>query len=151
MTSVGHNGQLRQFVERIERLETDQREIDADKKEVYAEAKATGYDVKILKKVIAERRKDPDKRAEEEALMELYKAALGMIPTDEDLGIESITLTRAPAREAEIPASIQPTTSQQPAGAEQGDGAAPVAREAAVAAPEPEWPEIPPFMDRRQR
>ncbi|WP_127523645.1 DUF2312 domain-containing protein [Mesorhizobium sp. Z1-4] len=71
-------GQLRAFIERIERLDEDARALNEDRKEVYAEAKGSGFDTKAMKTIIAMRRKDPDQRHEEEAMVELYKAALGM-------------------------------------------------------------------------
>ena len=71
-------GQLKAIVERIERLEEEKKTIAADIKEVYAEAKGTGFDVKALRKIIAMRRQDKDKRREEEAMLELYLSALGM-------------------------------------------------------------------------
>lgn len=70
--------QLTAFVERIERLEEELRGINDDKKEVYAEAKGNGFDVKVLKKVIAIRRQDANERAEQEAILDLYLSALGM-------------------------------------------------------------------------
>ena len=70
-------GQLRAFVERIERLEEDKRAIADDIKEVYAEAKGNGFDVKIMRKVISLRRMDRDKRIEEETILDLYLSALG--------------------------------------------------------------------------
>ena len=70
-------GHLRAFLERIERLEEEKRAIGDDIKEVYAEAKGTGYDVKIMRKIISLRRMDRDKRREEEEILELYLAALG--------------------------------------------------------------------------
>lgn len=80
-TSAGHNsveaGRLRAFVERIERLHEERQTIADDIKDVFAEAKGVGYDTKIMKKVIAIRRMDRSKRQEEEALLELYMAALG--------------------------------------------------------------------------
>lgn len=71
------SGQLRAFVERIERLEEDKRAIADDIKEVYAEAKGNGFDVKIMRKVISLRRMDRDKRIEEETILDLYLSALG--------------------------------------------------------------------------
>jgi len=71
--------QLRSFIERIERLEEEKKTIADDIKDVYAEAKGTGFDTKILKKVIALRKKDDQERMEEEAILETYLAALGMI------------------------------------------------------------------------
>lgn len=70
--------ELRQFVERCERLEQEKRDIADQQKEVMAEAKARGYDTKAIRKVIAERKKDPEVRAEEQAVFELYADALGL-------------------------------------------------------------------------
>lgn len=70
--------ELRQFVERIEHLEAEKKEIADQIKEVYAELKGRGYDPAITRKVIALRKRDKDDIAEEEALFETYKAALGM-------------------------------------------------------------------------
>ena len=75
--------QLRQLVERIERLEEEKQAIAADIREVYAEAKALGFDTKVMRKVIAMRKKDPQEREEEEALLALYLQALGMLPDTE--------------------------------------------------------------------
>ncbi|MEN9708373.1 MAG: hypothetical protein RIQ68_781 [Pseudomonadota bacterium] len=72
-------GHLRAFLERIERLEEEKRAISDDIKEVFAEAKGTGYDVKIMRKIISLRRMDRDKRREEEEILELYLAALGEV------------------------------------------------------------------------
>jgi uncharacterized protein (UPF0335 family) len=69
--------QLRNFVDRIERLEQDKAGIADDIKDTYAEAKALGYDVKILRKVIALRKRKPNERREEEELLEIYLHALG--------------------------------------------------------------------------
>ena len=71
-------GQLRAIVERIERLEEEKKTIAADIKEVYAEAKGNGFDTRILRKVISIRKKDADERQEEEAMLDVYLAALGM-------------------------------------------------------------------------
>jgi len=71
--------ELRQFIERIERLEADKQDAAEDQKEVYAEAKGRGYDVPVLRKVVALRKRQPDDIAEEEAVLELYKQALGMM------------------------------------------------------------------------
>lgn len=69
---------LAQYVARIERLQAEIDERNADKSEVYKQAKGAGFDVKILRKLIAERAKDPSKLSEEEQLLEMYRAALGM-------------------------------------------------------------------------
>lgn len=70
--------ELRSFVERYERLEAEKKDIADLQKEVMAEAKARGYDTKCIRKVVAVRKRDPDDVAEEEAVMEIYKEALGM-------------------------------------------------------------------------
>ena len=70
--------ELRQFIERVERLESEKKDIAEQQKEVMAEAKARGYDTKVMRKVIALRKRDKDDIAEEEAVMEMYKEALGM-------------------------------------------------------------------------
>ncbi|KPH81001.1 DUF2312 domain-containing protein [Bosea vaviloviae] len=69
--------QLKSIVERIERLEEEKKTISDDIKEVYAEAKGNGYDVKIIRKVIAIRKRDANERAEEEAILDLYLQAVG--------------------------------------------------------------------------
>lgn len=71
-------GHLLAFIERIEHLEEEKRTISEDIKEVYAEAKGTGYDIKILRKIVSMRRQDKEKRREEEEILGLYLAALGM-------------------------------------------------------------------------
>ncbi len=72
------SGQLRSLVERIERLEEEKRALAGDIKEVYGEAKANGFDTKILRKVLMIRRKDRTEREEEQAMLDLYLGALGM-------------------------------------------------------------------------
>ncbi|QLP98912.1 MAG: DUF2312 domain-containing protein [Rhodoblastus sp.] len=71
-------GHLRAFIERIEKLEEEKKAISDDIKDVYGEAKATGYDVKVMRKVVSARRQDRDKRREEEEILDLYLNALGM-------------------------------------------------------------------------
>jgi len=71
---------LRQYIERIERLEEEKKVIAEDMKEVFGEAKANGFDVKIMRKIISIRKLDAADREEQEALMDLYMQALGMIP-----------------------------------------------------------------------
>ena len=70
--------QLKSFVERIEQLEEEKETISSEIKDVYAEAKANGYDTGILREVIKVRRQDKSEREEREALLELYMQALGM-------------------------------------------------------------------------
>ena len=70
--------ELRQFIERFERLEQEKKDIMEHQKEVMAEAKGRGYDVKVMRKIIALRKRDQNDIAEEEAVLEMYKEALGM-------------------------------------------------------------------------
>ncbi|PZR89745.1 MAG: DUF2312 domain-containing protein [Stutzerimonas stutzeri] len=72
------NDQLRSIVERIERLEAEKKTVADDIKEVYSEAKGNGYDTKVLRKVIAIRKRDRDEVAEENAILDLYLQALGV-------------------------------------------------------------------------
>jgi len=71
-------GELKSFIERYERLEIEKKEVADQQKEVMAEAKGRGYDTKVMRKVIALRKRDKDDIAEEEAVLEMYKAALGL-------------------------------------------------------------------------
>ncbi|TLP48419.1 MULTISPECIES: DUF2312 domain-containing protein [Cohaesibacter] len=75
--------QLRAFVERIERLEEEKKAISDDIKDVYAEAKGNGYDVKVMRQVVRLRKQDNNERQEMEALLDLYLHALGMAPSAE--------------------------------------------------------------------
>ncbi len=77
-TSEVNAGQLRALIERIERLEEERKALSADIKDVYGEAKANGLDVKIMRKIVSIRKQDRDKRMEEETILDLYLAALGM-------------------------------------------------------------------------
>ena len=74
----GHNGQIKALVERIEREESAKADIAEGIKEIYQEAKSSGFDCKVLRKVIAYRKRDPAARAEESVLMETYLAELEM-------------------------------------------------------------------------
>lgn len=88
MSGAGHNSgdtsyrvtadELRQFIERIERLDAEKKDIAEQQKEVMAEAKGRGYDTKVMRKLIALRKRDLNDIAEEEAALEMYKEALGM-------------------------------------------------------------------------
>ena len=71
--------QLKSIVERIERLEEEKAALAGDIKDVYAEAKANGFDIKVLRKIVGLRKRDRDERLEEEAILDLYKQALGMV------------------------------------------------------------------------
>ncbi|PWC54260.1 hypothetical protein TSA6c_00630 [Azospirillum sp. TSA6c] len=70
---------LKSFVERIEKLEEEKAGIGEDVKEIYAEAKGTGFDTKIIRQIIRLRKMDKNDRQEAEAILELYKEALGMV------------------------------------------------------------------------
>lgn len=82
---VGHNSQvggiaaeaLRQFIERIERLEEEKKALSADIKDVYAQSKSQGFDTKIIRKVVSLRRKDRQERDEEQQILDLYLATIG--------------------------------------------------------------------------
>lgn len=74
--------QLRQLIERIERLEEEKAALAADIREVYAEAKAHGFDTKIMRQVVRLRKMENSDRQEQEAVLELYKSALGMASQD---------------------------------------------------------------------
>lgn len=104
--------QLRAFVERVERIESDVKDLNSDKSEIYAEAKGNGFDVKVLKKVISIRRQDHAERMEQEAILELYLAALGMqaAPLEDDYDEPA---SRAPARAREIIEEMPPETATQ--------------------------------------
>lgn len=83
MTETGHNStarddRLRLLIERIERLEEEKKGIGDDIKDVYSEAKAVGYDAKIMRQAIRLRKMNPDDRREQESILDLYKSALGI-------------------------------------------------------------------------
>jgi uncharacterized protein (UPF0335 family) len=82
MTDVGGiaGERLKSFIERIERLEEERRTLGEDIKEVYAEAKGTGFEPKIMRQLIKIRKMDKDEHDEQESLLDLYKRALGMLP-----------------------------------------------------------------------
>jgi uncharacterized protein (UPF0335 family) len=84
--SIGHNSgedvstarRLKSIIERVERLEEEKSSLAEDIKEIYAEAKATGFDAKTIRKIVRLRKMDDDKRREEDMMLETYKAAIGM-------------------------------------------------------------------------
>lgn len=81
MSEAGHNSaddRLRLLVERVERLEEEKKGIADDIRDVYAEAKAVGYDPKIMRQIVRLRKMEPDDRAEMEAILDVYKKALGL-------------------------------------------------------------------------
>jgi uncharacterized protein (UPF0335 family) len=77
--TMGNNaaGRLKSFIERCERLDAERGELLEDRREVLKEAKADGYETKIINAIIRKRRKSPDELAEEQALMDTYEAAIG--------------------------------------------------------------------------
>lgn len=72
--------QLKSVIDRVERLEEDKATVAGDIKQVYAEAKANGFDVKIIRKIVALRKKEDNERKEEQSLLDLYMEAIGMLP-----------------------------------------------------------------------
>lgn len=70
--------ELRQFIERVERLEEEKKEVSEQIKEVFAEMKGRGFDVKAIRTILRERKQDPNDIAEQEAIIDMYKAAIGM-------------------------------------------------------------------------
>jgi uncharacterized protein (UPF0335 family) len=102
--------QLRQYIERIERLEEEKRDIADNIKDAYAESKSNGFDPKILRKLVSLRKMEESDRNEQEEILDLYKAALGMIPEfesrdDSDVGggVESVANLQ---NEVESPAEV---------------------------------------------
>lgn len=96
-TTFAH-GQLKSLIERVETLEAEKATISADIREVYSEAKANGFDTKIIRKVIALRKKEAAEREEEESMLELYMSALGMIA---DLPLGQAALEREGLKQPE--------------------------------------------------
>jgi len=91
-TVIGHSrlhtggvagDQLCSIIERIERLEEERAELSTDIKDVFAEAKANGFDIKAIRKIIRLRKQDAAERDEEETVLELYMRAIGMLPNDD--------------------------------------------------------------------
>jgi uncharacterized protein (UPF0335 family) len=78
MAEVVTADELRQFIERIEQLDAEKRDVADQRKEVMAEAKGRGYDTSVIRALVTLRRKKPDEVAEFEAVLELYRSALGM-------------------------------------------------------------------------
>lgn len=88
-----NNNQLQSIIDRIEKLEDERALLAADIKEIFTEAKGNGYDVKIIRKVLAIRKKDAAQRDEEQALIDTYMSALGML-SDTPLGQAAISRVR---------------------------------------------------------
>jgi uncharacterized protein (UPF0335 family) len=79
---------LKSFIERVERLEEEKRALAADIKEVFAEAKGTGFDTKVMRQIIKLRRMDKDDLDEQETLIDIYKRALGMLPGEDHAEVD---------------------------------------------------------------
>lgn len=99
MSEIGHNSrfakdQLKAFVERIERLEEEKKTISVDIRDVYAESKGNGFDVKALRAIIRLRKQDAQERNEQQAILETYMTALGMLA---DLPLGQAAIDRAQA------------------------------------------------------
>lgn len=93
MTQSGHNSsddRLRLLIERVERLEEEKKAIGDDIRDVYSEAKAVGYDPKIMRQIVRLRKMQPNDRAEMQSILEVYLAALGMDYSETPLGKATI-------------------------------------------------------------
>jgi uncharacterized protein (UPF0335 family) len=77
MNEDNTGAELRAFIERFERMAAEKQDIAEDQKEIMAEAKGRGYDTKVLRQIIARRKRDRDDLAEEQAILELYETAMG--------------------------------------------------------------------------
>lgn len=140
---IGHNtlasDHLKSTIERIERLEEEKKAIADDIRDVYAEAKSNGFDVKALRAIVRLRKQDSDQRREHEAILETYMHALGML-ADTPLGqaaVKRATDNRLPPR----------ADKTKPADTSDPPFAAPPADEPRVADPD----DIPGFLDRRDQ
>jgi uncharacterized protein (UPF0335 family) len=100
MSDVGGvaGDRLESFIERIERLEEEKRALDEDIKEVYAEAKGAGFDVKTMRQIVKIRKMDKDDLDEQEALLDTYMRALGMLPEADEAPAEEMTTGKRAAR-----------------------------------------------------
>jgi uncharacterized protein (UPF0335 family) len=123
MADVGHNStrfakdQLKSIIERVERLEEEKKALSDDIRDVYSEAKANGFDVKALRTIVRLRKQDANERAEQEAILETYMMALGML-ADLPLGkaaIERATVSPATRRAAKAFGTPVPLTDQEKA------------------------------------
>jgi uncharacterized protein (UPF0335 family) len=89
MSNMVDSGQLLSFIERIEKLEEEKRAIAEDIREVYSEAKGTGFDAKVIRAIVARRKQDKAKREEFEEILDLYLSALGEL-SDTPLGVAAV-------------------------------------------------------------
>ena len=107
--------QIRAYVERVERLEEEIKDLNRDKSEVYSEAKGNGFDVPTIKKIVRIRKLDHAERLEQDALLDLYMSALGMLPADEPSRVHAhedhTEHTTAPGEPASAGAAVDATPS----------------------------------------
>jgi uncharacterized protein (UPF0335 family) len=89
--SLSAQDELQAFIERIEQVDAEKAELARTQKEIYAEAKGRGYDTKAMRKLVAERKRDPDDLAEEIAVLDMYREALGMAGVALDTGHDDDT------------------------------------------------------------
>lgn len=102
---------LKSLINRIERLEEEIGALNADKSEVYQEAKGTGFDVKVMRQIIQRRRKDRDELDEADTLLDIYERAIGMRP---DFGTEVATRARTEDPAVEVESGAEPTLADAP-------------------------------------
>ncbi len=102
MTNFGgvSGAQLRQFIERIERLEEEKSNLAQDIREVFAEAKSEGFDAKVMRQILKIRKMDTDERAEQEEILTIYMHALGMSPNFKDSDLSAIEEKDSSVQEA---------------------------------------------------
>lgn len=109
MDDLIQGGKLKSVVERIERLDEEKRTISEDIKEVYHEARANGYDVKVLRKAIALRKRDINERREEEAILDLYMQAIGEQRSDAPAPAPRVGMSAKPNRIEKAAAALAQT------------------------------------------
>lgn len=160
---AGAGAELRQFVERIERLEEEKAAIADDVKEVYAELKGRGFDTKIVRKIVALRKMDANELAEQEAILDLYMQALGML-ADTPLGRAAIQRDTKPAKTATpqvdleeaiegLGKPVEPTAAETERGVVAAFEKNGTRMTVAIPplAPADDFPDIPPHLDRRPK
>lgn len=145
---------LIRYIERVERLEEEIRALQADRTAVYAEAKAAGFDPKIMRKVVAERRMKTQDRLEQEAMLDTYRHELGML-ADMPLGAAALKAAkndgRAAPRAAGNHAGGPPSAQQSVPTRPDTDPASPDPTPLEEAVARAKMPDIPRFLDRREK
>ncbi len=102
-----HIGKLKSFVERIERLEAEKAELASDIREVFAEAKGEGYDTRIIRQVLRERKLSPEELREREEMLDTYRNALGML-ADSPLGEAALRIAETRREGARLTIEVKP-------------------------------------------